>query len=127
MEAHNPRPQQGAQEMSSIRVGLNFIGLLAAGPLVLGGCLAGLIAFLAVAHAMAPFFFMGGIGWFLWKVLGQTPRERERHQQALKEEQQRMDVLITTHLAAHRLMDTPQNRWHVLQLLSRPGSRRGRR
>ena len=113
--------------MRALREHLGFVGLLLVPPLVFAGCLAGLIAFLAVVHAMAPFFFMGFMGWMLWQIVGRKPLERERQQRELKEERQRTNLLIQTHLAAHRLMDTPQNRWHVLQLLSKPAGRgRGR-
>jgi len=113
--------------MRALREHLGFVGLVLAMPLMFAGCLAGLLAFLAIAHALAPFAFMGGLGWFLWQVLGQGPREREQRRQAIQEEKQRTNLLIQTHLAAHRLMDTPQNRAHVLQLLSKPASRgRGR-
>ena len=113
--------------MKALKEHLGFAGLLLVGPLVFAGCLAGLIAFLAVVHAMAPFFFMGFMGWILWQIVGHGPRERERRQQELKEATQRTNLLIQTHLAAHRLMDTPQNRAHVLQLLGQSASRgRGR-
>ncbi len=113
--------------MRALREHLGFVGLVLAMPLMFAGCLAGLLAFLAIAHALAPFAFMGCVGWVLWQILGQGPRERERQQRELKEERQRTNLLIQTHLAAHRLTDTPQNRWHVLQLLSKPAGRgRGR-
>ena len=73
------------------------------------------------------FIAMGFIGWFLWQIVGHGPRERERRQRELKEETQRTNLLIQTHMAAHRLMDTPQNRAHVLQLLSKPATRGRRR
>ena len=113
--------------MKALKENLGFAGLLLVGPLVFAGCLAGLIAFLAVVHAMAPFIAMGFIGWFLWQIVGHGPRQRERRQRELKEETQRTNLLIQTHMAAHRLMDTPQNRAHVLQLLSKPATRGRRR
>jgi len=113
--------------MRALREHLGSVGLVLAMLLMFAGCLAGLLAFLAIAHALAPFAFMGCMGWVLWQILGQGPRERERQQRELKEERQRTNLLIQTHLAAHRLTDTPQNRWHVLQLLSKPAGRgRGR-
>lgn len=113
--------------MKALREHLSFVGLLAVGPLVAAGFFAAFLAILAIAHALMPFVFMGFMGWFLWQILGHGPRERERRREAIKEEQQRTHLLIQSYLAAHRLQDTPQNRWHVLQLLSKPDARRSGR
>lgn len=113
--------------MKAIRDHLELVGLLAMGPLLFAGCLAGLIAFLAAAHAMAPFVFMGAVGYFLLQAFGRSQDARTQHRQKVKEGQRRVQLMIQAHMAAHGMVDTPQNRTHVLQLLCRPAKRRGSR
>jgi len=112
---------------AAIREALHVVALLLGPPLVFAGCLAALVLFLGIVQVIGPIVFFGGLSWVSWRMLTRSPAQRAAHRRAIDAEKARMHVLIHSHMAAHRLVDTPQNRWHVLQLLSRPGSRRGRR
>lgn len=112
--------------MKAIRETLGFAGLVVMGPLIFAGALAGLVAFLAALQAMAPFVFLGAMGCFLWQVLVRSPKDRENWRRQREEEQQRVHLLIQSHLAAHGMVDNHENRVAALDLLCRPAKRKGR-
>ena len=65
-------------------------------------------------------------GVVLWQVF-QHPNRKEEERRARDKQQARINQLISYHLVAHKLADTPANRARVLQGLAKPAARRGRR
>lgn len=65
-------------------------------------------------------------GIVLWQIYKHPSRKEEEARQRQKE-QERIQQLISYHLVAHKLADTPANRARVLQGLARPTARRRQR
>lgn len=65
-------------------------------------------------------------GIVLWQIF-QHPSRKEQQRRQRQKARQRVDQLISYHLVAHKLADTPANRARVLQGLAKPAARRGRR
>lgn len=65
-------------------------------------------------------------GMVLWQIYKHPSRKEEEARQRAKE-QARVQQLISYHLVAHNLADTPANRARVLQGLARPAARRRQR
>jgi len=61
--------------------------------------------------------------WFLWETFRDDPGRRSRQQQ----EVDRVEHLIDLHLLAHKLPNTPANRWRVLDGLCQPQPKRKRK
>lgn len=65
-------------------------------------------------------------GMVLWQIC-KHPSRKEEEQRQRDKEQARIQQLISYHLVAHKLADTPANRARVLQGLARPTARRRQR
>lgn len=65
-------------------------------------------------------------GMVLWQIY-KHPSRKEEEQRQRDKEQVRINQLISYHLVAHKLADTPANRARVLQGLARPAARRRQR
>jgi hypothetical protein len=96
-------------------------------PLVSVAGFAAIFIVVAALHFLSPFLFIGGLGWLLWKGLTQSPEQKAEASRKIEESRRRIYVLIQSHLAAHQLPNTPENRSYVLNLLCKPAPRRSRR
>lgn len=65
-------------------------------------------------------------GVVLWQIF-RHPSRREEERRERQKSKERLDQLISYHLVAHKLADTPANRARVLQGLARPAIRRRQR
>lgn len=78
------------------------------------------VATMAIAPAVGLIWWPA---WFLWE-LARHPRTKRNERRRIESQRRRVEELIQMHLIAHRLADTKENRWRVLQGLSTPQPRR---
>lgn len=65
-------------------------------------------------------------GLVLWQIF-QHPSRKAEDERERQREQERVNQLISYHLVAHKMPDTPANRARVLQGMARPAARRRQR
>ena len=102
-------------------------GVLFVPPLVFAAGLAGLIAFLTVLHFVGPPLFVGGLMWVAVAIAMPSAEKKAQGLRPSDEARQRIGLLIQSHLVAHQLPNTPENRTYVLNLLNKPAPRGRRR
>jgi 4-hydroxybenzoate polyprenyltransferase len=92
----------------------------------------GVAIVLAPAGALLSLAVLPLVGYVLipaiviWQIARHPSRKQEEQRQRQKE-QARINQLITYHLVAHKLADTPANRARMLQGLAKPAARGSQR